>query len=152
MPQKKTPDYRAIVGSYQAETKATVVELRVVIPWAIQRGLLADPPDPVRYHIDRASAALQHSRRTAGGPRDWHSVTEKVDTTEGELVQRTMWAHLDDAPTAFLQTSIEQRVEQNEADRRAILRDIEAIAEKHPALGKRLRQRVLYFKEGGSAA
>lgn len=151
MRRSKTTKYEDIVRAYQAETKASEVELKLVIPWAMTRGLLADPPDPVRYHIEQASEALRRSKFKDRDVRKWHSVTVEADAHEGKLIQRVLWGHLDDATEAFLRTSLEQRITQLTRDRDAILRDIEGVGERFPDAARWLRQTVFKFNQRESA-
>lgn len=123
--------YRELVARYKRVHVIETVEVHDVVRWAIARGDLELPPAAlVLLHAERMSEALrtetaqdEYGRKV----RLHHCVETQTKSAEGRLLQRFLWAHIDDAADEHLMTSLQQRRGKVAADVQSLRADLDFI-------------------------
>jgi hypothetical protein len=104
--------YLEIIDRYQRETGGKVFHVRHVVAWAIGQGLLSfSEEDGVAALVLQVEAALQQTtaKDKHGNNVSIYFSVQVLDEESNPPVPKTLWCHLEDASTEFLEESFAQR-------------------------------------------
>ena len=155
--KERLESYRNIIDRFCLATGQTQYEVSQVAAWAIDRGEVALSQDDLRhYHAEifrEASRTHTITDRHGNKVRVRHCVEVTVNGEQGfdKPVQKTLWAHADEAPTSFLIESLRQRRSRCAADIRQLKADLGHINEILQARGHRPIQMTFDFSSPDEA-
>jgi hypothetical protein len=138
--------FREVADRYAQVTGETTYVIADVVDWARDCGQLELCEEGIREALmHRMSEALRsHTARDALGRkiRLRHCVEYRGN---GDGTQRTLWAHIKDAPDSFLLESLWQRHKRVEADVESLRADLDNINARRVERGLRMIQMSFDF-------
>ncbi len=144
-PNKSMMDhYRVLADQYMRKNGLQTVEVSEVVEWAMRKGKLSLSQDFLfKVHMACMSSSLREDTTKdmyGRKVRLRHCLTTTTQDDEWHPVQKTFWAHIDEAPDEFLLASLIQRKKAIAADLDSLKADLEFINLRREQAGKRAIQ------------